>query len=213
MSSSGSITVWLRQLNTGDESALGKLHHRYWPALVALARKKLKVTPALACHDEDVAQEAFWSFYRSLKAGRVPRLTHRHELLALLTHIVSCKAVNQIQHEVGVARRGGGRVRDEAALDGGDDSGPWGSLQELAAGNEHTPLEQALLKDCYRHYVDGLTEHLRDFAELYLAGCTHKEIAARKGCVERTVERKVALILEKWHAMAVDSVNEDGAPG
>ena len=47
---------------------------------------------------------------------------------------------------------------------------------------------------------------LQAFAELYLAGCTHREIAERLACVERTVERKLALVLKKWQQQAEASV-------
>ena len=36
-----------------------------------------------------------------------PRLANRQDLWALLTTITACKAVNQIQHEIGVHKRGG----------------------------------------------------------------------------------------------------------
>jgi RNA polymerase sigma factor (sigma-70 family) len=210
MSSGGSVTTWIGQLQAGEESALAKLHERYWPSLVQLARKRLQGVPGRVADEEDVAQEAFWSFYRRLRAGRDFRLDSRHDLLALLTQIIACKAVNQIEHEFGVQKRGGNRVRDEAAQ--GSDSGLAGRVLELVQGAEPSPLEQAILHDCYSRFVSALGEGLREVAELYLAGFTHKEIAARLGCVERTVERKIALILKKWHAMAVDSLNQEMGP-
>jgi RNA polymerase sigma factor (sigma-70 family) len=194
MSSGGSVSAWIGQLHRGEESALGKLHARYWPCLVALARKRLRGAPGRAADEEDVAQEAFWDFYRGLQAGRVPRLANRHDLLALLTHLVTCRAVNQIKHEA-VQKRGGGQVRGGSGLD------------ELLTPGQ-SPDDRPILEDLYHHYVNGLPERHRELAELYLAGCTHKEIAAQLGCVERTVERKLALILKKWQDMAAASVNE-----
>ena len=200
MSSRGSVSAWIGQLKAGEEAALARLHERYWSRLVALARRKLQGAPRRAADEEDVAQEAFWDFYRSLQAGRIPRLSNRHDLMALFTHLVACRGANQIKHEVGVLKRGAGRLRDEAGL-------------RDALDPKDSPLEQALLHDCYRCYVDGLPDNLRDFAELYLAGCTHKEIAARLGCVERTVERKMALILRKWQEIAERGDSEGpGAP-
>jgi RNA polymerase sigma factor (sigma-70 family) len=204
MSSGGSVTTWLAQLQAGQETALARLHQRYWPRLVALARRRLQGAPARAADEEDVAQEAFWSFYRRLRAGAEFHLANRHDLLALLTHIIACKAVNQIEHEL-MQKRGGGRVLGEAALAALADVHQG---LEQAAGAEPTPLEQALLSDCYQYYVAGLPARLRDFAELHLAGLTHKEMAAQLGCVERTVERKMALILKKWQEMALAGVNE-----
>jgi DNA-directed RNA polymerase specialized sigma24 family protein len=158
----------------------------------------LRGAPAGAADEEDVAQEAFWSFYRGLREGRLPRLENRGDLLALLTHIIACKAVNRIAHEVGTQKRGAGRTRGDSALG------------ELAQAAGPAPLEEALLHDCYVHYVGGLPEHLRAVAELYLAGCTHKETADRLGCVERTVERKIALILDKWRQMAAAGLEGEG---
>lgn len=206
--SSGSVTTWIGQLQAGEEAALGKLHARYWTHLVGLARQQLQDVPSRFADEEDVAQEALWSFVRRVRAGREFRLASRHDLLALLTHIIACKAVNQIEHELGVQKRGGGRVHGGSALDALL-SGIDGDSRTPAGHAEQTPLEQALLHDCYCHFVTGLPDQLRDFAELYLAGCTHKEIAAKLGCAKRTAERKVALVLRKWQEMAAASVNQN----
>jgi RNA polymerase sigma factor (sigma-70 family) len=206
MSSIGSVTGWIEQLKAGEEAALGKLHQRYWPQLVEIARRKLGTSPRRAIDEEDVAQQAFWGFFQSLKAGRVPQLTNRYDLLALLTHITACQAINQIKHEVGVQKRGAGRVREEAALQPPSDSSQPGYGLEAVPAPGPSPSEQAILQDCYQHYVDSLPEHLRPFAELCLAGCTHEEIAERLGCTARTVDRKMVLIRAKWQRLATDSM-------
>jgi RNA polymerase sigma factor (sigma-70 family) len=205
MPSNHSVTGWLGELKAGQEDALGRLHRRYWPLLVALARGKLGQIVRRGADEEDVAQAAFWSFYRTLKQGRIPRLNNRRDLLALLTHIIACKAVNQIKHEYGVQRRGGSRVQSESALNAG--SGDFG-LDQIA-DSDVSPAEQAVLHDCYEFYLDRLPAGLRPLAELHLGGLTNKEIAQRLGCAERTVERKLALLRERWRGFAADEVAAD----
>jgi RNA polymerase sigma factor (sigma-70 family) len=190
MSSSGSVSAWIIRLKAGEEAALDKLHRRYWPVLVGLARSKLKDTPARFADEEDIAQQAFWAFYQGIKAGRLPRLANRHDFLALLTHIIACEAVNQVEYDTAQKRGGNSRGRL--------------TLEELASipDGERTPMEQALVCDCYHHYLDRLPRALHQVAEPYLAGFTNREIAARLGCVERTVERKIARILARWQELA-----------
>jgi hypothetical protein len=65
----GSISMLLAQLQEGDEAALGGLHARCWPALVDLARTKLRGTPLRVAGEEDVAQEALFGFVRSVRGG------------------------------------------------------------------------------------------------------------------------------------------------
>jgi RNA polymerase sigma factor (sigma-70 family) len=206
MSLMGSVTAWIAQLKTGEEAALAKLHRRYWPLLVELARKKLKGMPSRAADEEDVAQEALWGFYNTFRAGRVSRLVNRSALVALLTHIISRKALNQIKHEIGAKKRGQGQVLHASAL---PDAGAETGGMEWAEDEERTPLDQAILKECYHLYVDRLPPHLRDYAERYLAGCTYREIAEQLNRSEQTVSRKMALILAKWQRMAAESMDRD----
>jgi RNA polymerase sigma factor (sigma-70 family) len=211
MQSIGSVSVWLQQPQEGEEAALAKLHARFWPFVVGLARRKLGGTPRRAFDEEDIAQQAFWGFYKSLRAGGLPQLTNRHQLLALLTHITACQAANQIKHELGVQKRGGGRIQGESVLEGGSARSE-GAAQGLEQVQDPglSPQERFLLEDCYQHYVAALPDHLRDFAELYLAGLTYQEIADRQGCTERTVDRKMALILGHWRRLAEASLSQDG---
>jgi DNA-directed RNA polymerase specialized sigma24 family protein len=206
MLTDNSVTTWIARLKSGEDRALELLHRRYWPTLVNVARHKLKNAPLRIADEEDVAQQSFWAFYQSLKAGRFPRLTTRHDLMALFTHIVACRAVNQLEHELGVRKRGAGAVRGDSVLHAlaHDDKRSPGF--DMLPGKVMRPSDDVLLKDCYQHYMDGLPDHLRNVAELWLAGCTNREIAERLKCVERTIERKLALTRARWAKMAVDSI-------
>jgi RNA polymerase sigma factor (sigma-70 family) len=201
MSSIGSVSLWIQRLKDGEETALAELHKRYWRFLVGLARRKLGGAPRVAMDEEDVAQQAFFGFYSSLRDGRLPKLNNRRDLLALLTHITACQASNQIRNEVGTDRRGRGLVRDEAALAGSTDPGARRSLENFE-DDDIQPDEQALLNDCYERYVRSLPPELEAIAERHLAGWTHKQIAEEAECAERTIERKLSLIYARWQQLA-----------
>jgi RNA polymerase sigma factor (sigma-70 family) len=201
MSSIGSVSIWIQRLKAGEEPALAELHKRFWKFLVGQARRKLGASPRMAMDEEDVAQQAFWGFYSSLKAGRLPKLNNRQDLLALLTHITACQASNQIRNEIGADRRGRGIVKDEAALEMEAKRGTQRRLENFE-GSEVSPDEQAILNDCYERYVHSLPPQLEAIAERYLAGWTHKQIAQEADCTERTIERKLALIHARWQRLA-----------
>jgi len=192
----GSVSQLIAQFREGDEAALASLHRRYWPQVVQIARRKLNDAPLRSADEEDVAQQAFLGLYDSVRQGRAPNLNDRHQLLALLSHIVACKAVNEIKHEL-AAKRGQGKVTRLSPI------------EALQASPRATPHEEALLADCYRYYLDRLPAELKSFAELHLAGLTNREIAGRLDCVERTVERKVARLRTLWREMAAEILTED----
>jgi DNA-directed RNA polymerase specialized sigma24 family protein len=184
MCSKGSVEVWLEDLQEGHVSALGKLHQRYWPSLVAFARGRLRPASHGFADEEDLVQAAFLSFHRALREGRVEQLSSRENLLALLTTIIARKAARKAP---GPQLRG---VDDLSVLD------------HLVEDPEVSPMEQAMLKDCYRRYVGGLPASLRPVAEMCLAGMTHREIASAIPCAVRTVERKMSRVVHLWHDLA-----------
>ena len=203
MPTEGSISLLIRSFRDGDDVALAGLHSRYWPLLVAISRRELHGAPPRAADEEDVAQQAFWSFYRSVRAGQWPKLVNRHDLLAILTHITACRAKNQLQHEFGTGRK---HIQGESALDmlvGRSSISP--GLEQKAVEST-TPDEEALLRDSYDYYMTRLPEQLRELARLHLAGNSNREIAEQLGCVERTVERKLALLRLEWERLAAESI-------
>ncbi|MEQ8788297.1 MAG: ECF-type sigma factor [Pirellulaceae bacterium] len=185
----GSVSRLIADMKEGDADALAELHQRYWPQLVNIARSRLKRAPLRYVDEEDVAQSALIGFYNTVQNRRAAHLENREQLLALLSHIVACKAINQIQHAM-TLKQGQGQVTSLTPL------------AYLAADSSPTSSHEALLRDCYTHYVGELPDELRPFAEMHLAGLTNAEIAQQLDCVERTVERKLALLRSRWRKLA-----------
>ena len=190
MRSDGSITRLIGLIKQGDRAAAQPLWDAYFHRLVALARARLRGTPRAMADEEDVALSAFDSFCRRAERGEFPRLADRDDLWQLLFVLTVRKAIGLARHQAR-ARRGGGHVA---------------SLQDLAAwdldavlGPEPTPELAAQMAEEYRRLLDRLgDETLRAVARWKMEGWTNREVAARLGCVENTVERKLRSIRRLW---------------
>ena len=114
MSSDGSITRWIGQLQAGDPAAAQPLWERYFRHLVDLARRKLLGARPQGADEEDVALSAFDSFCRGLKRGRFPELQDRDNLWKLLVVLTARKACHLLRDEQRL-KRGGGQKAGTAA--------------------------------------------------------------------------------------------------
>lgn len=195
MSSPGSVTNWLNQLQAGDEAAAQKLWERYYLRLVNLARAKLQGAPRRAADEEDVALSAFDSFFRGAEHGRFPRLDDRDNLWRLLVVITARKALNLARNERR-QKRGGGAVLDAAAL--GPPGGEANAVIEQIVGTEPTPAFAAQAAEECQRLLAILPVELRPIALWKLEGCSNEEIAAKLDCVCRSVERKLWVIRNLW---------------
>jgi RNA polymerase sigma factor (sigma-70 family) len=185
MSSEGSITRWIGQLQAGDPEAARPLWERYFQLLVELAHRKLGAKPRVA-DEEDVALSAFDSFCRGLKRGRFPDLQDRDNLWKLLVVLTARKACHLIRDEQRL-KRGGGQTA--------------GTAQELeqAVSQEPSPEFAAELAENCQRLLDVLGDaELRTVALSKMEGYTTEEIASDLKCAPRTVERKLRLIRNLW---------------
>jgi len=195
----GSVTCWIDQLRAGDQAAAQRLWERYFQRLVGLARVKLppKLRAGGDSDEEDAALSAFQSFCQGAAQGRFPRLDDRHDLWRVLVTITARKAADQIER-ARTLKRGGGRVLDEAALDGPVPEHRGGGLDQLP-GPDPTPEFAAMVAEQYQHLLDLLgDETLRSIAVSKLEGYTNHEIAQTLRCSERTVAYKLELIRLSW---------------
>jgi len=190
VSSGGSVTHWLVQLQAGDQAAAQPLWERYFRRLVGLARARLQGSPRRAADEEDVALSAFASFCRGAEQGRFPQLGDRDDLWRLLVVITARKACHLLRHERRQKRGGPRPVVEEADL-------------EQVVGQEPTPEFAAQVADECRRLLNRLDNAgLRSLALRKMEGYTNEEIAAQLDCAPRTVERKLQLIRAIWEESA-----------
>jgi DNA-directed RNA polymerase specialized sigma24 family protein len=177
-------------LKHGDQTAAQGLWEVYFGRLVGLARTRLRDTPRRIGDEEDVALSAFDSLCKGALAGRFPRLDDRHDLWQILVLITVRKAIDLRTYE-GRRSRGRGKVQSLTAL----------SQEEIEAigGDEPSPELATELAEEYRRLIERLGDPvLQSVAIWKLEGYTDGEIAARLGCVTRTVERKLSRIRGIW---------------
>jgi DNA-directed RNA polymerase specialized sigma24 family protein len=192
------ITQWINQLGHGDQQAAQMLWQQYFDKLVRYARHKLDGIPRREADEEDVALSAMQSFCRGMAAHRFHELADRQDLWKLLLTLTARKACAQKRRHY-ADKRGAGAIRGESVFReaAADQSADRGIGQVL--GTEPTPeLAHMLAEDCHR-LLDSLgDETLRRVAIWTLEGYGPAEIAAKLGCVRRSVERKLERIREKW---------------
>jgi RNA polymerase sigma factor (sigma-70 family) len=202
VSSEESVTTWIGQLRAGDQAAAQRLWERYFPRLVGLARKKLQGVPRGTGDEEDVALSAFDSFCRGIERGRFPQLEDRNNLWSLLIVITARKAID-LRQRLKSATKGGGKLVGESVLDEllGDGDGAAGMAQVV--GREPTPELAAEVAEQFQRLLALLPdEEVRSVALWKFEGYTNQEIAARLGCADATVERRLKLIRSLWTVAA-----------
>jgi DNA-directed RNA polymerase specialized sigma24 family protein len=104
MSDTGSVTFFFSQLQHGDPAAAEALWARFFPRLVALARKTLAGQPQRVADADDAVQSAFASFCLRARAGEF-QVRDRSDLWNLLGLITANKARMQARRE-SAAKRG-----------------------------------------------------------------------------------------------------------
>jgi DNA-directed RNA polymerase specialized sigma24 family protein len=200
MPSDRSVTHWIRQVQEGDPAAAQELWQRYFERLVALARKKVQGTSRRVADEEDVALSAFDSFFRGAQQGRFPQLSDRDNLWRLLIVITARKAADLVQHERR-QKRGGGAVQGESGFVAGASDAESGAGIDQVLGQEPTPAFAAQVTEEYERLLKRLGDaQLEQVALWKMEDYTNEEIAAKLGCVLRTVERKLRMIRAIWES-------------
>jgi RNA polymerase sigma factor (sigma-70 family) len=197
-----SISQWIIGAKEGRSQAIDALWARYFEQLVRLARQRLGSLPRRAADEEDLALSVFVSFCHAAEEGRFPDLASRDDLWRLLITITAQKAIDQARHD-GRAKRGGGRVLGESAMDH-DELESGGQGLEQVVGESPTPEFAAIVAEECARLLGSLEEDLRQIAVAKMEDYTNLEIAERLDCSVSTVERSLRLIRRIWRRKMAD---------
>jgi RNA polymerase sigma factor (sigma-70 family) len=202
----GSVTRWLERLKAGQPDAAEALWRRYYDRVVAVVRQHLQRAPPTAAEDaEDAALSALHGLFAGAAQGRFEWLSDRVDLWQLLVVITVKKALCQ-RRRYDRLRRGGSHVtHGQAALRPDDDAEEdHGDPLAFVYSHEPTPESAAIIQEQFQKLLDELPDPpLRQIALWRMEGLSNAEIAAKMGCVVRTVERKLERIRFIWQEVGI----------
>jgi DNA-directed RNA polymerase specialized sigma24 family protein len=192
-----SVTRLLDALRTDKTSVAEQLWNRYFGRLVTLANNKLGAQPRRMADEEDIALDVFDTLVRGAASGKFPLLHDRYDLWHLLVALTRQKVVDLRRHETR-KKRGQGLLNNSGPLGFDSEGGHMLTLDDLI-GEEPSPEYISLLNDEYRHAMTLLRDEvLLQIAKKSLEGYTTAEIAEHLDISQRTVQRKLTLIQNKW---------------
>ncbi len=192
----GSVSHWIQLLKNGDRDAAQPIWERYHKRIIGLARTFLQNTSHRHADEEDVAQEAFNSFFASLEQGRFPQLSDRDDLWRLLVVITKRKSIDQVRRgrRFATNRESGNPIATLPISDADLES----DFEEIVA-DEPTPEIAVQLIDEYQRLLASLDDPtLQQIADWKLQAFTNEQIAEKLNCSRRTVIRKLETIRLIW---------------
>lgn len=191
-----SITLWLRQLNRGDQEAARQIWECYAPALVRIVQNRFHSAISPVADEEDLVQSVFRALWAGALTGQWDSVLDRSELWWLLLAITRRKAANRVAYNSRLKR--GASVVSLSQLDTASDDSmntPHGQVVDP----QPPPELLLLLEEEKQRLLAALRDDvLRSVAVWKLDGDTHEEIAGKLGVAPRTVIRKLNLIRETW---------------
>jgi DNA-directed RNA polymerase specialized sigma24 family protein len=195
---SGLIPLLRAEDKSVRDMAASLIWQRYFRELLDLARRNLGTRVRQRVDEEDIVVSMFDSFCARQARGEHD-LADRDELWRLLVTITLRKASN--------ARRNHHRERRDVAREQSlvterdDSSCPGWALEQMDA-RAPSPAEAAVLNEALERRLEMLRDaELREIALWRLEGYTNREIADRIKRTERSVERRVERIRQKWSAV------------
>lgn len=185
-------TLWLKQLAAGDPDAADRFWRQYAIPLERLASGRLSPALQRRVGAEDILQSVCRTFFRRSRSGEY-ELTEPEQLWRLLCAITVNK-VHQCARFHFRQRRGIQFERNDLSQSNDSVDSP----VERAESPEGSVEEAVAFVDQMEVFLSSLGEEERQLIQYRLDGLSHREIADKMNCTERTVRRIVAFVRNRW---------------
>jgi DNA-directed RNA polymerase specialized sigma24 family protein len=189
-SMTGSITLLLRKVETGDQKVLQDLFDYYFRGLAARAKKLIDIHGGARVSDEeDLVMMVMTAFLNDLTAGELQGIRDRHDVWRLLHRRIQLRSINLVRDE----RRSKKKEVGESHLEGASGSDAPFAMQMQPGRNI----------ECLLEYQDELIEQLKQpvetrIAQLLFEGRDVSEISQLLGKSPATIYRKIDRIRSRW---------------
>jgi RNA polymerase sigma factor (sigma-70 family) len=195
---SGLIPLLRAEDKSVRDMAASLIWQRYFRELLDLARRNLGSRVRRRVDVEDIVVSMFDSFCARQARGEYD-LADRDELWRLLVTITLRKACNARRNHHRAKRD---LTREQSPVTDRDDSSYRGWALEQMDARAPSPAEAAVLNEALEQRLEMLRDvELREIALWRLEGYTNREIADRIKRTERSVERRVERIRQKWSSL------------
>ena len=136
-------------------------------------------------------------FYQAAEEGRYPELADRDGLWRLLFQITMHRVIDLRRRE-SRQQRGGDRGRSARENNPTRGQAEPSSVSQVPDDTLSPEMEAVMADECQRLFTELQDGELQAIAAAKMEGASNEEIAAQLKCSQRTVERRLRLIRDKW---------------
>jgi DNA-directed RNA polymerase specialized sigma24 family protein len=191
-----SVNALIGRLRAGNPAAFRQVFDRFFRSHVARLERRLGAAYPGIEGPEDVALSVFGRLWGVVVAQSplTSALSDRRGLLRILS-VLTRQKLREVYRYEHRQQRDSHRTRREADLSSSGSG--CSSAQETAASAPPVDWDVAFL-DLLTHLLGQLSERQQAVALRKLDGLSSREIAAELRCSQRTVERQLSEIRDRW---------------
>lgn len=186
-------TQLIEGLRRSDDQILREFYERYDGALHLIVRRRLSPAFLRRFDSDDVVQSTLRTFFRRVQTGNVEMLEGQR-----LWNLLCAIALTKLREKVRFHSRMRRAIQRECSLQRPEGAVNLGA--ELAVP-ECSPSTEVDFADAFEAILQSLDEKDRLVIDLRLQGRSSQEVAEELGVSERTVQRMLVRLAERFESL------------